>query len=340
MMDITTVRNTVTALLNSIFSVGNPHTRTVLGQANSDRFDNILSAWTDVCGMDADALTGAGARDIFQRVVTLLEVVARGIVPVLAACTASTGNSQPHDAQAKAEAIFVVHHEALEEEKEELNLLSKAVELKQHVPQDFQSFQIQIGHSQYIGRGAFGDVVKVTHPADGQLYALKLVRVPPTVLEDSEERAVLQLLTHPGIVRFYLYFANPVCYLFELISGGDLSMPMFNARNSGTSIHKDDVTAVLRQLSSALCYMHGKGVVHRDLKLDNVMLTGDPSRPRIKIIDLGCACILNPTGLFVGKRVGYHGNASYEKWRELPFDGRDDIYAVGRIIMALILGQP
>ena len=94
----------------------------------------------------------------------------------------------------------------------------------------------------------------------------------------------------------------------------------------------DAITEWARQMASALAYMHSEHILHRDLKLDNILLT---SLSKIKIIDLGFACVA-ATMAANATKVGAPLYASYEKTNGIPYDGRDDVWAVGCILLELL----
>jgi hypothetical protein len=343
--DVREARSAFTAHLQRI--TGTAISQTVVGEGPCTRLTVFSAKLAELCEADASALSVAGAKDIFQRIIALLEAIAVGITPIILACNAGSDAQFMINAQGRAAPIFAAHDAALEEEEEELSLLVMTLRLRQQRNDLLGAFHNQISPIARAAEGAFGEVHKVIDPADGQPYALKIIRDQPSAtgdslqvgLPDSSESAALRKLTHPYIVRYFMDWLTPPWFVFEWISGGDLLNYLVQAWQSQRIIDQNIVGVVMQQLASALHYMHGKGIIHRDLKLDNVMIA-DSRHHHIKIIDLGCSCFLNGTGFYVGKRVGYPGNASYEKANNLPFDGRDDTYAVGRIALALLLGEP
>nr|XP_046493020.1 hormonally up-regulated neu tumor-associated kinase homolog [Neodiprion pinetum] len=102
----------------------------------------------------------------------------------------------------------------------------------------------------------------------------------------TREARLLSKLRHPNIVRLYETIqCGSVYYLvIELATGGDLSTHIKNQ----PLCRLDEKTAkgYGRQLVSALEHMHSRGIVHRDLKMENIMLQ-DPWKERIKIVDFG-----------------------------------------------------
>jgi hypothetical protein len=326
---ISSAYNFVTTLLNTVINAN--YFRPIIGDDNYDRLLGIDVVCRRVCSGPAltlNELSEAGALDVFKRTAALLEEVLHPILPF----SASYDEEQLLHAQGNAAAIFGKYSLALVEEQEELYLLSKALELKQQAPL-FLVFGNQIVTAQHAGHGMYGDVFRVIYPTDGQPYALKLIR--QFTGQFDLELTVLKMLTHPNIARYYLNYISPRCYILEWISGGDLRSLLLT--NAGL-FNDGNVIEIMHQLASALSYMHGKGLLHRDLKLDNVMVVGSPDRIGIKIIDLGLAYILQGSE-YCQQFAGSLGTASYEKLKQLPFDGRDDVYAIGRIVLMLLMGR-
>jgi hypothetical protein len=338
MTDIDQVRDAITELVNVLSSRIPPN---VVAGDNSSGLHQLAKKWSQVHQLEGNALTEAGAIDIFERVASLLQAVKDSVAPILAVLSSSGGTHHDNIKNQIADTLRI-YAENIAAEEEELTLLEKALELKQQEEPLLKHFLNQIASSQSVGEGAFGVVYQVycvTHTANHEFFALKIVREPspPTANVESSECDALKMLTHPNIVRFFLHCARPTTFVLAWVDGGNLAQHL---QTSVNPLSHDEVTEVLKQLASALSYMHGKGVLHRDLKLDNVMLTGNFARHNIKVVDLGCACILNAADAYCRQFAGYEGNASFEKVYRLPFDGRDDVFAVGRIALALLLRKP
>ncbi len=99
---------------------------------------------------------------------------------------------------------------------------------------------------------------------------------------------------------------------------------------------------VVRQVCKALTAAHAKGVVHRDMKPENVFLTGDPAQPTAKVIDFGISKLDDQGGAALTKTGMIMGTPSYmapEQARGERVDHRADIYAVGAILYCALTGQ-
>ena len=141
------------------------------------------------------------------------------------------------------------------------------------------------------------------------------------------------LLSHEGIADVYDYGVHDSrpYTIFEYVSGQDLRKVM----ESRGQWSVDDVLTIIRPLADALDYAHAEGVIHSDLKPENICLTpsGQP-----KILDFGIAQNLKTE---TGKSTfrGTAGYASPEQAACRPTDGRSDQYALGLIAFELLAGR-
>ncbi|KAF5316100.1 hypothetical protein D9619_006172 [Psilocybe cf. subviscida] len=126
-----------------------------------------------------------------------------------------------------------------------------------------------------VGKGAFGKVRVVQHKQTRDLYALKYInkakcvkmKAVPNVIQ---ERRLLEEIDHPFIVNLrYAFQDDENCFfVLDLMLGGDLR---FHLERLG-SMPEDTVRFYMAQLSSALSFLHDLGIMHRDLKPDNILL--------------------------------------------------------------------
>ncbi|KAG6908427.1 hypothetical protein DXG01_004652 [Tephrocybe rancida] len=126
-----------------------------------------------------------------------------------------------------------------------------------------------------VGKGAFGKVRVVQHKQTRELYALKYInknkcvkmKAVPNVVQ---ERRLLEEVDHPFIVNLrYAFQDDENCFfVLDLMLGGDLR---FHLERLG-SMSEEVVRFYVAQLSSALAFLHDSGIMHRDLKPDNILL--------------------------------------------------------------------
>ncbi|KZV93657.1 Pkinase-domain-containing protein [Exidia glandulosa HHB12029] len=142
---------------------------------------------------------------------------------------------------------------------------------------------------QTIGEGEFGKVKLGLHSQWGEEVAVKLIRrgsVDSTVRMSKVEREidVLKTIRHPNIVRLYDVIETDkyIGIVLEYASGGEL----FDHILAHRCLKEKDASRLFAQLISGVCYIHAKKIVHRDLKLENLLL--DRNR-NVIISDFGFA---------------------------------------------------
>ena len=136
---------------------------------------------------------------------------------------------------------------------------------------------------QMLGKGNFTKVKEIEHLETRERFAAKIVgKVNNDMVAMIREVRILSILQHPNIVRLHAAYETPsnVYLIMELADGGELIRIGATRYSEGVAVRHT------RTICEAIAYMHGAGVVHRDLKPDNVML-GAPNRSTIKIIDMG-----------------------------------------------------
>ncbi len=190
----------------------------------------------------------------------------------------------------------------------------------------------------HLGEGVFGVTHRMKCTGDGGLYAVKKIKVAKAVKNGVNKEAlrneatILQQLSHANIVRYFVCFNSQQDRFFnivmELVAGGSLAdkvTPVSPPSN-------DQVYHWVYQIAQGLEYMHSRRVQHRDIKPDNILLTHNS---HIKIADMGLACVVT-TSAAANSKVGTSAYASYEKHQGNEYDGRDDVWALGCVILELL----
>jgi tRNA A-37 threonylcarbamoyl transferase component Bud32 len=195
-----------------------------------------------------------------------------------------------------------------------------------------------------IGRGGMAEVYLARHVALDMDVALKVMRQHPE--RDRriaqrflrEARAAAQL-SHENIVQIRnVGRENDIQFIeMEYISGGSLAELVKNAPFTDFAL----TVKLLRGAATGIAAAHAKGIVHRDIKPDNLMIAGDG---RIKVVDFGLAAVatlgdgsrLTEEGMIVGTP---HFMAP-EQWDGKNVDERSDIYSLGATFYNLLTGQP
>ena len=202
---------------------------------------------------------------------------------------------------------------------------------------------------QKLGAGAMGVVFAAEHEGLGREVAIKVLRADfadnANVVERFQREAeVVSRIGHTNIVSVYDFGRlsdGSLYYVMERINGETLNERMRRAPPVGA----DETVQIMSQICRALQVTHAKGVVHRDLKPDNVMLITQPGRaPHVKVVDYGVAKIREAAEAkgqtAAGSMLGTPAFMAPEQVRgELGVDSRVDIYALGAMLYAILTGH-
>jgi len=186
-----------------------------------------------------------------------------------------------------------------------------------------------------LGEGAFGKVYLVsTGPDDAKKqYAMKVIDLRASPSEEKElavkEAKLLEQLHHKYILNYTDAFENKgaFCIVTEFCSRGDLSQ--YLADQNKSKLDEDLMKEWFRQISSALQYLHGKKIIHRDVKTPNIFLTETLDT---KLGDMGLAKVLERPS---AKAVTFCGSPYYmspEIFSAKPYGIKSDIWALGVIV--------
>ena len=151
-----------------------------------------------------------------------------------------------------------------------------------------------------IGEGGFGKVLEVRNRTTNELRAAKFIKIKRVSdLEAVEnEIAILKGLDHPGILQIYEYYrqGTTLILITDYIKGGSLCDAIIEQEErKASSFTESNISEIIRQLISALLYLHRRQILHSDIKPENVMLEqADSGKYFIKLIDFGISRIMRP----------------------------------------------
>ena len=206
-----------------------------------------------------------------------------------------------------------------------------------------------------IGSGAAGAVYKATHRELRRTVAIKVLhphyqKDPHFMKSFRGEALAASQLDHPNVMRVLDFGQEPdglVYIVMEYLSGRTLQSLLDEERR----LQPDRACEIMIQVCAALSVAHDNGIIHRDIKPDNIMLV--PSRndeggtfELVKVCDFGIAALQNPTredaelGLEDGSIAGTPEYMSPEQARGSEIDARSDVYACGICLYELVTGRP
>jgi len=200
-----------------------------------------------------------------------------------------------------------------------------------------------------ISEGGMGAVYKVRHRLLERIRVIKIMR--PQLAADREMRTrflrearLAGSLKHPNIAQVYDFAIEKEGEAFlvmEFVNGITLQEILSNWGPPSPSFTLD----IACQTLDALEYLHQKGVIHRDLSPDNIMVTQDKEgKPLAKLIDLGIAKLvesesnLTAQGSFIGK-VRYASPELFKTQEGARVDIHSDLYAMGLVLYEVLTGK-
>ncbi|XP_065814009.1 homeodomain-interacting protein kinase 1-like [Labrus bergylta] len=194
----------------------------------------------------------------------------------------------------------------------------------------------------YLGEGTFGKVAKCLKMATRETVAVKIIKHKKFSPEAQNEVEILQQLRafdpdRYNIVKFIDAFVDKgnVCLEFEML---DVSLQDFLEKKPANSLTVKEIRPILHQVAITLQFLKSQGVVHTDLKPDNIMLVDHVNQPmKVKVIDFGLACQVSP------KECGTYMQPRFYRAPEVilgsTFTAAIDMWSLGCITAELFLGH-
>ena len=222
-----------------------------------------------------------------------------------------------------------------------------------------------------LGKGTFGKVCKVFHIPTGMTRAMKVIKREMIEYQDDDKKFLKEIeilikLDHPNIIRIYEYYIDSVNYylITEYVSGGEL----YEIISKSKSFSEEKVIFILKQIMSAVYYLHSMSIVHRDIKPENILMENEKIMPtkresssklndyssssnknkskgidqfenlNLKLIDFGtCNYFTNNKKLTL--KVGTPYYIAPEVLRR-QYNEKCDIWSCGVIMYILLVGYP
>jgi serine/threonine-protein kinase len=251
---------------------------------------------------------------------------------------ARTNHHTLHAAIAKSQEIMRVvrtREEQLDEARENLDAALRAG--------DGRLTGTQLGRWQVggiVGRGAMGEVYSVRDPASDRTAAVKVLRVSDDTLlkrRFAREAEIARSMRGPNLVDVLETgeTADGAPFIvMELLSGQDLGAIL----RDQTSLPLSEVVELVDQVAAGLRVLHDAGVVHRDLKPQNIFRSfGRP--PVWKILDYGVSKVGGTGTMTENQLVGTPGYMSPEQAEGKEVDARSDVFSLGAVAYRAVTGR-
>jgi len=198
-----------------------------------------------------------------------------------------------------------------------------------------------------VAEGGMGVVYAATHPLIGKLAAVKVLRKelcddPLSLERFVDEARVVNQIGHPNIVDVFAFGTLPdgrSYFVMEWLKGQTL-----RARAANQTLNQREACTILRSLARALEAAHEQGVIHRDLKPDNVFLVDVRGElPSVKLLDFGIAKLVREdhqvARTATGAMVGTPQYVAPEQAKGREIDHRVDVYSLGCVAFELLTGR-
>ncbi len=205
-----------------------------------------------------------------------------------------------------------------------------------------------------VGKGGFGQVHKATKDGGGgggQLVAVKIIQKSQlrgrgyTEERVAEEVKLHTQLAHPNVLGLLDAISDPDNFYIvtEFCSGGDLAGELERRRRrTGKGFSEAEAAEVMRQVTAALEYLHKHGIMHRDVKLANVLVSDGG---RYKLGDFGLAKMISPPAAHP-RRINVHqtlcgtpSSLAPEMASGEPYSLEVDVWALGVMAYTLLVGR-
>ncbi|CAD8141244.1 unnamed protein product [Paramecium octaurelia] len=193
-----------------------------------------------------------------------------------------------------------------------------------------------------LGSGAFATVYKVQRKRDEQVFAAKVIY--RNMFEENKHKdkfiqmvynevISLKTLNHPGIEQIYEVYQekDKLVIIIEYCQGGTL----YQYYKSKGKLTEKQIAQLIKGILDALFEMHSNGFVHRDLKLENIMMESTENL-QIKLVDFGFAEEINEKELL--SKAGTPGFLAPEIFRGHPYTQKGDVFSAGCVLYILTAG--
>jgi calcium-dependent protein kinase len=207
----------------------------------------------------------------------------------------------------------------------------------------------------FLGEGGFSKVLKVQSKVTKEMRAMKIIKKQGVNLDLKDanifdEINILKTLDHPNIIKIYEFFEDERNFylITEFCEFGDLFENLINADDELNPFFTESISCfIMKQLLSAITYLHDQNIIHGDLKLENILVdnkinnqinSNNSKGVEIKIIDFGCSKFFNKK---IVSSDNINGTVNYIAPEALQgiINKKNDIWSCGVIMYILLSGE-
>lgn len=199
-----------------------------------------------------------------------------------------------------------------------------------------------------IGSGSFGQVFLVVHRAEQKEFVMKSIELHTSNPESREatemEVKLLSSMRHPNIVLYRESFVDQggyLCIVMEYCEHGDIYSYIQEAKKVQRYPDENRLLSWFIQIALALHALHRKKILHRDLKTQNIFLTGNKAQGifALKLGDFGIARVLDSTSDLAKTQIGTPFYMSPELINNKPYGTKSDVWGLGCILYEIVHGH-
>ena len=227
-------------------------------------------------------------------------------------------------------------------------LLKRSLSYKsRHDTEDFSfsaSLPTKNFYSQYklspnpLGSGLYGEIRLCTHIKTEKVYAVKIILkagLPTDLVKHhsiEKQFRLIQTLDHPCILKIFEFYEDFSNYylVMEYVNGGDL----YSKIEKTKKFSEETAAKIIKQLLSALAYMHSKNIAHRDIKPENILIEEKNGAMALKLIDFDTCIKVAPST----KLKGIFGTVYYMAPEVIEgyYNEKCDVWSTGVILYSLL----
>ena len=199
------------------------------------------------------------------------------------------------------------------------------------------------GYHSNLGKGAGGEVVKAVSKSNKREYAIKIILLTDKRFAKivENERLLLQDLDHPNCIRLYEVYRETLeitrlWFVMELCTGGHLGQHI--ARKPKGYLREDTARNFSIQLLGAINHLHSRRIVHRDVKLANILLENADADAPLKLIDFGNSTRFKNNELMT-RVAGTTYTSAPEVFAKKGYDEKIDVWSLGVMVYIMLCGR-